>query len=243
MLHRHLSPECAAFICAMLESDREERPSAAQLLLHPFITGYQCAQCSSPCSVLPAAVADAAAYVTVLSSGSPLKKGGLDTRLEPRAEKGLGLDTRLESRDDSRGVESHRGASVSSTVAMSPEGSSRPVDSPPPLERGGRRQTRTLSEQGQRKRPLQEIEPAQCSTPRAAAVGPAATPQLVTPPPPPPPRMSRMTSHSSFASVTFYNSEAEATPAAELIRARHREVPPLPPFPGALPTVIINTLF
>lgn len=137
----------------MLESDRDARPSAAQLLQHPFITGYQCsAQCSSPCSVLPA-LADAAAYVTVFSSVTP-QKGGLELlppvgAQRPRAEDKGGLDVRLEGREDSLGVESRRGVSVS-TVATSPEGSCRPADSLAPLECGGWRLSRILSEQVRR---------------------------------------------------------------------------------------------
>ena len=153
MLRRHLSPECTSFICAMLESDRDERPSAAQLLQHPFITGYQscsdpCQQhCSSPCSVLPVS-SDATSYATP-SSCHLEKELELRPAQQQLTEEEQDLDDDSVYRENSRGVEFCQGGAASS-AAMSPEGSSLPANSPTSAvssSSSSSRHSRTLSEQ------------------------------------------------------------------------------------------------
>jgi hypothetical protein len=66
-----VSEEACDFVAAMLEPDRAARPSAADLLQHPFLAR---SACGSPRSVLPP-IADAMAYIHAETSPWPTKGG------------------------------------------------------------------------------------------------------------------------------------------------------------------------
>ena len=235
----HLSADCVSFIGQMLESDPEARPSAAQLLQHPYIARHSRGGCSEGGSKL-APIADATAYITsswgVGDGGkqacppSPLGQGSIPPGFGVGAGKPAGWrDVRpgsLQVQDGS--FRQPLQPAVNGTPPLGPPSPPRkrgPHQSsesewPPQQQRGDKQHTQDRTQQ------VFAGSPAG-SPARRGGSGTAAPPST----PQPPPRVSqRLSSHNSFGSVSFYNAEADtpahAAVAGELIRARHWEVPP-----------------
>ena len=254
----HLSADCVAFISDMLESDPETRPSAAQLLRHPYIArhssrGVGGGGCGAD-AVRLAPVADATAYITSswgqAADGSkqastpspPLSRNGIPPGFGRGAGKPAGWrDVRLAAPSPQQAQAGFRPPLQPTVVNGAPS----PGPPSPPQKHGPYRSSESEWPAQQQLRGGDTVyprdsglqygltdSPAGPMTMRRAGSGTslAAAPPL-TPQPPQQPRVvssQRLTSHSSFGSVSFYNAEMEppahAAVAGELIRARHWEV-------------------
>ncbi len=262
-LPHHLSADCVAFISDMLESDPETRPSAAQLLRHPYIARHSSrggGRGADGARLAP--VADATAYITsswgVAAAAADGGKPACPPS-PPSASRGAGIPPgfgmgagKPAGWRDVRpaAVPSPQQAQAGFRPPLQPTVNGAPPLGPPPSppqKRGPYRSSESewpASQQQQRRSGGDNMyprdaglqygltdSPAGPMTMRRAGSGTSmnAAPPLT--PQPPQPRViasQRLTSHSSFGSVSFYNAEAEtpahAAVAGELIRARHWEV-------------------
>ena len=257
----HLSSDCVAFISDMLESDPETRPSAVQLLRHPYIArhssrGIDGSRGADGARLAP--IADATAYITSSWGVAAAADGGKpscppsppssrSSMIPPGFGTGAGKpagwrDVRPAAPPSPQQAQAGFRPPLQPTVNGAP-----PLGPPsPPQKRGGPYRSSESEWPSQERRrgdivyPRDGLQfgltdsPAGPMTMRRAGSGTTITAPPLTPQPPPQQSRAtvaaqRLTSHSSFGSVSFYNAEAEtpahAAVAGELIRARHWEVP------------------
>jgi hypothetical protein len=230
----HLSGDCVSFIREMLESDPEARPSAAELLQHPFIARHARGGCGGAGQKL-APIADATAYITSSRWGS----GDGGKRVGAPSMPGLNSSFGAGANKPS-GWRNVRPASVqapdSFRLPLQPAVTGAPLPHQPagppspPRKQGSYKSSE--SEWAPQPHPHRDSRLHQRDSPQHHGFGLAARGGATAAPPStpqPPPRPSqRLSSHNSFGSVSFYNAEAEtpahAAVAGELIRARHWEV-------------------
>ena len=241
----HLSSDCVAFINAMLESDPETRPSAAQLLQHPYITRHSRGGCGRDGAKLTP-VADATAYIT--SSWAPGGDGGGGKQACPPspparsgipANFGMGAGKPAGWRDVRLAPPAL--AQDGFRPPLQPAANGVPPLGPPspPRKRGPHQSSESEWPPHHQQHRADAHHPRDVGLHRGysgSPAGPAGRSRgghAAAPPstPQPPPRVSqRLSSANSFGSVSFYNAEAEtpahAAVAGELIRARHWEVLP-----------------
>jgi len=256
-LPHHLSADCVAFISDMLESDPETRPSAAQLLRHPYIARHSSRGGSRGADGTKLApVADATAYITSSWGVAAAAADGAKPACPPSPPSasragippgfGMGAGKPAGWRDvRPAAAPSPQQAQAGFRPPLQPTVNGAPPLGPPsppqkrgPAYRSSESEWPSAQQQQQRRGSGDAVyprdvglqygltdSPAGPITMRRAGSGTATSAAPPLPPQAPP---QRLTSHSSFGSVSFYNAEAEtpahAAVAGELIRARHWEV-------------------